>query len=372
MPPRVPPHLLARRGLQADARDTPPLQVVVAPAGYGKTSLLAQWRREYLARGTVVAWVLAQAADDTQRLVQALALAVRQGAGRPTFGHTLLQGPPASGLGDATVWLAEVAQSALDLVLFVDEADRLPAATRDALAYLMHNAPPNLRVAVAARSGVDLGIDDLVAYGHCRMLGPTELRFSLEETITLVQERLGAGADADAAARLHELTEGWPLGLQLALAAARETDLRSVAAALAVPGGAAREQLVERLLARTEAQDLDFLTRIAILDPLNPELCEAVTGSTEAPARLARLSRDTPLFVSADEGDWRRVHGLARDTLLARHARLPAAERGSLHARAADWLSAHGWTVAAASHALEAGLHEWPTRSPSAAGTNRS
>jgi LuxR family maltose regulon positive regulatory protein len=159
-------------------------------------------------------------------------------------------------------------------------------------------------------------------------------------------------------ARLHELTEGWPLGLQLALAAARDADLRTVVAALAAPGGSAREQLVERLLARTEAQDLDFLTRIAILDPLHPDLCRAITGSDDAPARLSRLSRDTPLFASAAQGEWLRLHALARDTLRARHAQLPEAERAGLQARAADWLAEHGWPEAAAWHALAAGQLE--------------
>jgi LuxR family maltose regulon positive regulatory protein len=359
MPPRLPPHLLARRQLLAgDGRDAPPVQVVIAPAGYGKTSLLAQWRREHLARGTVVAWVLAQARDDTQRLVQALALAVRQGSGRPTFGHTLLEGAPGAGFEGVTAWLAEVAQSALDLALFVDEADRLAKPVLEALSYLVHNAPPNLRVVVAARIGTELGVDDLVAYGQCRVHGPADLRFSSDETVALVRQRLGGDGNADAAARLHELTEGWPLGLQMALAAAQGSDLRSVVAALAAPGGAARDQLLERLLERTEAQDLDFLTRIAILDPLHPALCRAVVDDAGAPARLARLARDTPLFVAADQGEWQRLHALARDTLRARNQALPAEERATLHARAADWLAEHAWPEAAARHALAAGLHE--------------
>ena len=68
-----------------------PVVLVQAPPGFGKTSLLAQWRREHLAHGAVVAWLAAQAQDDPARLVQGLALAVRIGAGRPTFGHTLLE-----------------------------------------------------------------------------------------------------------------------------------------------------------------------------------------------------------------------------------------------------------------------------------------
>src|SRR4029434_8638633 len=81
--PRVPRHQLVRQRLQLSSdpfRDRPVI-LVQAPAGYGKTSLLAQWRREHLARGAVVAWLTAQAIDDPQRLVQGLVLAVRHGAG---------------------------------------------------------------------------------------------------------------------------------------------------------------------------------------------------------------------------------------------------------------------------------------------------
>ena len=96
MPPRVPRHLLTRsRLLAADARlADQPVVLVQAPAGFGKTSLLAQWRLEHLARGAVVAWVQAQKQDSPKRFVQALVLAVRSGAARPGFGDTLLESPP--------------------------------------------------------------------------------------------------------------------------------------------------------------------------------------------------------------------------------------------------------------------------------------
>ncbi len=107
------------------------------------------------------------------RSCRALAVSVRAAAGRPTFGHTLLEAATPAGLEGVTVWLAEVAQSALDIVLVVDEADRLPAATRDALAYLLRNAPPNLRAVVAARADCHLEIDDLINYGGATRIGPS-------------------------------------------------------------------------------------------------------------------------------------------------------------------------------------------------------
>ena len=101
----------------------------------------------------------------------------------------------------------------------VDSAEQLPPASRETLTYLLHNAPANLRVEVAARGDHGLAVADLVTYGQCVVIGTTLLRFRLEETIGLARARFGTRIDADTAAQLHELTEGWPLGLQLALAA---------------------------------------------------------------------------------------------------------------------------------------------------------
>jgi len=360
-PPRVPRHQLARPRLQSDhetLRDAP-LLLVQAPAGFGKTSLLAQWRREYLARGSVVAWLSARAQDDVPRLVQGLALAVRVGAGRPTFGHTLLDTAAPAELEGVTVWLAELAQTALDVVLFVDEADRLPEPARDALGYLLRNAPSNLRVVVAARADCRLGVDDLLAYGTGVALGPAQLAFRLDETLELVRSRFGERVDRDAAARLHELTEGWPLGLQMALSViAAGADPRGAIATLASRGGALRDQLVALLLDRLDAADAEFLTRIAELDHLHPELCRQVSGDAQAAERLARLARDTPVFAAGEASEWLRLHTIARDALRQRFAALPEAERRALHARAAEGLAALGLNDAAARHALAAGQHE--------------
>jgi len=360
-PPRVPRHLVARpRLLAADPafRDVPAI-LLQAPAGFGKTSLLAQWRLEHLAHGLVVAWVSAQARDTPQRLAQALALAVRRAAGRSTFGHVLLDAAAPSGLEGITIWLAELAQTALDVVLVVDEAERLPAASREALAYLLRNAPPNLRTVIASRPDCNLDIDDLIAYGQCVVVGPAMLRFRLEETLELIHGRFGASVDNDTAARLHALTEGWPLGLQLSLTVlARGTDARADVAGMSALGGQLREQFLAMLLANLDARDREFLTRIAILDHLHPELCRQVAGMDDATERLARLSRDTPVFVAAEQGDWLRMHALARDVLREGFGALPPEVQAGAHARASGWLAERGMLEDAARHALVAGQRE--------------
>ncbi len=362
-PPRAPRHVLPRPRLASDDAQflDRPLILVQAPAGFGKTSLLAQWRREHLARGAVVAWLSADAADDARRFVQGLVVAVRVGCGRPAFGQTLLEGAAAAGdLEGMTAWLAEVGQSALDVILIVDDAERLPPTTvQGVLAYLLYNQPPNLRVVVAARGELDLQVADLVAYGRCEPVGAPLLRFTLEETIALVRARCGTRVDADACARLHEATEGWPLGLQLALAAIEHSaDPRTTIGALSDHTGDLPARLFGGLLAKLAADDVAFLTRIAVLDHLHPDLCRTLTGAADAAERLARLARDTPLLAAIEGSEWLRLHALARDALRGRFAALPAAEQDEIQARAAQWLADHGLLEEAARHAFEAGQRE--------------
>ena len=357
-PPRAPRHLVTRsRLLASDEQFRDRLVVLVqAPPGFGKTSLLAQWRLEHLSQGSVVAWLSAQKRDDPQRLLQALALAVRKGAGRPTFGHTLLEPTASTGLEGITEWLAEVTRLALNVVLIVDEADTLPAASRDALAYTLRNAPPNLRAVIAARTNCHFELDDLVDYGQCVIVGAAKLRFDLDEAIVLLHTRFGTGIDNNTCAIVHELTEGWPLGLQLALSVAADgPNASALVAAMAARGGSLREHFVDLLLSNLDPADVAFLTRISVLDDLHPDLCRALSRSDDAAQRLARMARDTPMFITSETGDWLRMHMLARDVLRQRFGDLPAAEQADMHAAAATWLADHGLLEAAAAHAFSAG-----------------
>lgn len=364
-PPRPPRHQLQRPrlGLEHEQFANRAVIVVQAPPGFGKTTLLGQWRREFLARGAAVAWMSCDERDDPQRFLHGLTLAVRTGCARPTFGQLLLETAASAGeLGGVTAWLAEVAQTALDLVLIVDEAERLSPRNFAALTYLVHNLPANLRLVIGARGGIDAVVADLVDYGHGLMLGPETLRFSLDETLALVRERFGEKVDADCSARLQELTEGWPLGLQLALAAIPEGGDPLVAIkSLAADSGKGGEHLLGGLVAKLAADDVGFLTRIAVVDQFHPDLCRALTGADDAPARLARLMQDTPIFITSDAGDareWCRLHALARDAFRLRLTELPAEQQVDLHARAMAWLVEHGMIEEAARHAHAAGQRE--------------
>jgi len=361
MPPRAPRHQLTRPRLSlADEQFVDRSVIVVqAPPGFGKTSLLGQWRREYLARGAAVAWVTADDGDDLQRFLHCLVQAVRFGCVRPGFGRLLLEtaGSKPGELEGVTAWLAEVAQTSLDMVLIVDEAEHLSSGNLAALTYLLHNITPNLHVVIGARGGIDTAIADLVDYGEALSLGTEELRFRLDETISLARNRFGEKIDTDTAARLHELTEGWPLGLQILMGGLEKGgNLR--AGLPSMSSGESAGGFVGGLLANLASDDVDFLVRISIVDLIHPDLSGALTGVAEAAEQLARLIRDTPIFVVSDASDWVRLHNLVRDGLRKKLADLPLAEQRELHLRAMRWLADHGMIQEAARHAHEAGQHD--------------
>jgi len=134
-PPRSLPSLFARPRLAANGEwlRNRPVIIVEAPAGFGKTSLLAQWRREFQTEGSAVAWLSAQDIDGPERFIKSLALAFRAGAGRPQFGQALFKGTSVQSTEGVTLWLAEIAQIALNTVLIVDQAERLSPESCDAL-----------------------------------------------------------------------------------------------------------------------------------------------------------------------------------------------------------------------------------------------
>jgi LuxR family transcriptional regulator, maltose regulon positive regulatory protein len=360
-PPRLPRDLVTRTRLiaTADALRGFSAFVVTAPPGFGKTYLLTQWRKEIQSTGVPVAWVSSQTRDNPHRLVRSIALALRVVSGQSSFGHAAFEYDGDDPLEHATVLLSELAQAAMDLALIIDEADRLPQASRDTLVYLLCEAPPNLRTVIATRPDWQPEIDDLVAYGQCMLIGPTLLRFDLEETLQLVQSRIGVRIDRTLAARLHVLTEGWPLGLQLALTiVARSVDASAGITDMAMLGGELQAQLVTRLLANLAVPDHDFLVRIAVLNHLHPDLCRTVTGDPDAASRLLRLSLDTPVFTNAESSPWLRMHALVRDALRQRFDTLDAEQHVETHARAARWLAEEGFLDDAARHAMSAGQHQ--------------
>ena len=352
----------ARLSIESQTLTTKMALSVYAPAGYGKTWLLTQWRRELLSRGSVVAWLTLDGRDDNLRFVRGLTAAFVIASGKPAFFNVISQAMGGGdGLGELTQWLAKVADFGGEVALLLDGADALPETTLDsALAYLLHNAPANLRILMTSRKRLSLRASELQARGLFLSISLEALRFRVEETIEVFGKRFANRIDIDLMVQVHELTEGWPLGVQLAVAAIEgSADPRVAIEELKTCSGDIQHYFIDRLLAQLSEEQSEFLIRIAMLDRLHPELCAAVTGKPQAAGLLATLCATTPIFTEVLDNDWVRIHPLARVFLRQRLAGSALELRRELHLRAASWLESYGLSEEAARQYL---LADRPTQ----------
>ncbi len=333
--------------------------LLTAPQGFGKTTLMAQWRRNWLARGAYVAWAALDEQDEGTRLVDLLLFALREATGRDSFAKTAAQVRLQAHreLDALTELLAEVAVLATQTVVILDDAHRLPQPTlRERLAYLINNAPPNLQFVIGSRRPLELPLTDLLAAGRLAAFDERDLRMGLDETLTVLRARFGTRIGLDDAVRLHDLTEGWPLGLQLAASTIEKAvDLHETIGRLSARRGDLQRFFFESLMSRLTPDEAAFLIRISILDSLTAEGCEAVTGNPRSASYLLSLAEDSPIMVADEERTRMSLHALARDFLLGQFDRLDPAEQRACHRRAAAWCESHAQIHEAARHAFAAG-----------------
>lgn len=360
-PPKVFSSLIARKHLDPLSHGMNVGCILVsAPAGFGKTSLLSSWRRTLLGSGYIVGWVAVQPEEGAQHFILALTLSVRLAAARPSFGRTLSLDQPISSLETITAWLAELAQSAIPLAMVIDDIDRLSPEAHQILNYIIRNAPANLRLILGSRSETCVDLKEPLAYGQAAVVGQAALRFKLQDVIEFLNTRYSGAVDADLAAKVFELTEGWPLGLQLLVAAAGQSGIDPVVglSRLTRNSSAIQSDWMGLMFSNLQAEDVHFLESISLLQDFNATLCAAVALDPQAEERLARLQRETPVVIAAEQSNWMRLHALARKHLLQRLKAGRADELPQLHLRACQWFIQQGLPDLAAFHALEAGDHD--------------
>jgi LuxR family transcriptional regulator, maltose regulon positive regulatory protein len=356
-PPRLAKSCVDRAALALDSdrlRDHAVI-AVHAPAGYGKTALLVQWRREALRRGATVVWLTLDDHDSEDRVIRGLRLALRTGRGHAPAAAPDWIAAQQTAMEAATTWLADVVDMGHDVVLLVDDVQALrDAASVALLAYVTLNAPANLVVALASRMPLPEALARHIAN---RPLEHGDLRLSFDETRRIVEAQSGRRPDASMCARLYELSGGWPLGLQLLLstAAGRAEAAADSDSPLFEPGHIARyfrTWLDEALTPELR----DLLLRLSIIDNVNPALAVALTGDADAGRLLEHLCAVTPIFGQGFGSDWVQTHALARDFLRSQAKLSFSPEQfAASHARASAWFAANGMPEQATQHAFHAG-----------------
>ncbi len=321
------------------------LTLVSAPAGFGKTILLAQWLAE---KGARAAWLLLEPEDNEPGRFLSYVIAALQTLD-PQVGTTVLpllqtlQPVPLESV--VALLINDITSSDVgDFALVLDEYHVIAAAAiHHALVYLVEHLPPQMHLFVATRADPPLPLARLRARGQLIELRAADLRFDRAEV-----------GPAEAIATLEHRTEGWVTGLQLAALSLRgRSDVSSFMAAFSGSHRYVLDYLSEEVLARQSTAVQSFLLRTAILEQLSGPLCEAVTEQEEGQAMLEALERANLFVISLDdERRWYRYHHLFVEVLRSRLQQVEPTLIPALHRRASAWYAQNGLVIEAVHHAL--------------------
>ena len=315
-----------------------PVMSVVAPAGYGKTTLLAQWAER---NGQAFAWVSLDERDNDPKVLLtyvAEALDAVEPISKQVF--DALASPGSSVPGSVVPRLgAALASMTAPVALVLDDVHVLhDQECRAAMPVLADHVPSGSQLVLAGRDAPPLPIARLRAEGKVMEIGPGDLALTLTEASSLLRTA-GIMLGQDDMAELHRRTEGWPAGLYLAALSLREGGSLGTSVASFNGGTSWSAGTCSRSSWRGSPREQRvFLTRTAVLERLCGPLCEAVLDQPGATATLAALARSNLLLVPLDsQGEWYRYHQLFRDMLLAELRRQEPELIPVLRRRAAGW-----------------------------------
>jgi LuxR family maltose regulon positive regulatory protein len=334
--------------------------LVSAPAGYGKTMLIAEWLAGRGAAGPRVAWLSLDAADsDPARFFAYLIAALRQVD--PTIGRNsesmqqALQPPPPEAL--LTALINDLVSVSDPCILILDDYHLIASlAVHQQVAFLLDHLPPQVHVIIAARTDPSLPLAAWRAKGHMVELRQDDLQFTDEETAEFLRRAAHTELPATGIAAVQQRTEGWAAGLELLAHSLRGCD--DVPGLLASFTGSNRhvlDYLMEEVFERQPADLRDFLLETSVLDRMSAPLCDTLTGRSDSGARLLALEQRNLFVVPLDRSrQWYRYHHLFGDLL--RHRLELAAPSGAahLHLRACGWYAENGFPADAIRHALAA------------------
>ena len=350
MVPRA--HLVER--LQQGAERA--LTLISAPAGFGKTTLLAQW---LAASGMPVAWLSLEPEDNDPTCFLSYVITALQtlDAQIGTTALALLRTPqppsPETVLAVLTNDLVECGGG--DLALVLDDYHVITAdPIHRGMTFLLEHLPPQMHLILATRADPPLPLARLRAQGQLSEVRATDLRFATAEASAFLQAVMGLDLPPEAIATLESRTEGWIAGLQLAaLSLQGRTDISGFLAAFTGTHRYVLDYLSDEVLARQSAGVQSFLLHTSILERLSGPLCDAVTGQEGSQAMLEALDRAN-LFVVAldDERSWYRYHHLFAQALRSHLQQAEPMLVPELHNRASAWYEQQDMPIEAVQHAL--------------------
>ena len=334
--------------------------IISAPPGSGKTSLLRAWADRPGQRRRLAVLQVQRDQQDAQQFWLALLDAVRHA------GATAGRAGPSAATPDFNApamvdrVLSELADAGAGITVVIDDLHELnsPEALAQ-LSGLLTNLPPHVHALLTTRHDLRLGLHQLRLAGELAEIRAADLRFTEHETRMLL-DALGIALSEAGAALLHQRTEGWAAGLRLAaISLAGHPDPERFVAEFSGSDRTVAEYLIAEMLDRQPADVQDLLLRTSLLDRVNGELADVLTGRPGSERILLELADANAFVVPLDpERTWFRYHHLFGDLLRLELRRTLPEEVPALHRRAAGWFIRQGQVVEAIRHTQAAG--DWP------------
>jgi len=358
--PAVRDRLVHRAALIQDLMSSDqPVIALVAPPGYGKTTVLTQWAEQL---GPRVAWVSCSRRhnDPTELWGDILAaLDSLEALGWDPAAQLTARG---GGVEAVPPLMAAMSDVSAPVTVILDHLEAVTSPEcMSSIAEFALRVPPGWTLALSSRDSLPIGVSKLRVDRRILEIGVEQLAMSASEASELL-EREGTGVPLTLLDELVDRTEGWPAGLYLA-ALALQSGEPVTGFTFTGDDRLVDDYLRFEILDRLPQSQLEFLVRTSILDRMSGPLCDAVTGGQGSARTLKVLERHNLLVVPLDRrGDWYRYHHMLRDLLHAELRRGDPAVARQLHSRAADWYEMNGMAEDAIDHADLAGDTERQSR----------
>jgi LuxR family maltose regulon positive regulatory protein len=334
------------------------LTLVSAPAGFGKTSLLSEWGRRSQPP-VCPAWLSLDDSDnDPARFWRYFMAALRMV--NPDLGGqalSLLVSPEHAPIQSAlTLLLNEINAMPDDLFLVLDDYHFIQAPpVHTGIAFLLEHLPPQMHLVIATRMDPPLPLAHYRGKGTIMEIGAEDLRFTIEETASLMKELKAPVLSSENILALNTRAEGWAVGLKMAVLSMRgEKDVPRFIAEFAGSQRYIMDYLMEEVLERQPQEIQDFLLLTSVLERLHGPLCDALTGRGDGRETLAALEKANMFIVPLDQArEWYRYEHLFAELLRHRLLTVFGSEKvDDLHRSASRWYEENGFVEDSINHSL--------------------